>query len=92
MKKKIKTKIYEILDPSVIESKLEHRLNIFLMGLIFLNVLAVMLETEQSLQLRYSRRSIGSMFFPSWFSASNTCCACGAARKTKNTGIRSGGE
>ncbi len=53
MKKQIRTRVYEILDPTVIESKLERKLNIFLMGLIFLNVLAVMLETEQALHLRY---------------------------------------
>jgi len=53
MIKKAKNKIYELLDATVIESKLERNLNIFLMGLIFLNVIAVILETEKSLAVRY---------------------------------------
>jgi voltage-gated potassium channel len=51
--KRIRSKIYEFLDASVIETKLERNLNIFLMGLIFFNVLAVILETEEALYLRY---------------------------------------
>jgi voltage-gated potassium channel len=53
MIKRIKSYIYELLDASIIETRLERNLNIFLMGLIFLNVLAVILETEESLFLRY---------------------------------------
>ncbi|MCU0415207.1 MAG: hypothetical protein MUE91_12540, partial [Ignavibacteriaceae bacterium] len=53
MNVKIRKKIFELLDSTVIESKLERRVNIFLLGLIFLNVLAVMLETEQALHLRF---------------------------------------
>ena len=51
--KKIKTNIYEILDASIIETPLEKNLNIFLMILIFFNVLAVILETEDTLAIRY---------------------------------------
>jgi voltage-gated potassium channel len=50
---KIRRKVFELLDATTIESKLERDLNIFLMGLIFLNVLAVILETEDRLYLRY---------------------------------------
>lgn len=50
---KFRKKIFELLDVTVIESKLESKLNIFLMVLIFLNVLAVILETENKLYLRY---------------------------------------
>jgi len=53
MIKRFKSKVYEILDATVIETKLERNLNIYLMGLIFLNVLAVILETEEALFLRY---------------------------------------
>lgn len=53
MIKRTRSKIYEILDASVIETRLERNLNIFLMGLIFLNVLAVILETEEALFLQY---------------------------------------
>lgn len=50
---RMRKKIDELLDATVIESRLERNLNLFLMGLIFFNVLAVMLETEQALYLRY---------------------------------------
>lgn len=53
MIKRIKSYIYELLDASIIETHLERNLNILLMGLIFLNVLAVILETEEALFLRY---------------------------------------
>ena len=53
MSKRVKKRFYELLDNSTIESKLERNLNIFLMGLIFLNVLAVILETEERLFLRF---------------------------------------
>lgn len=53
MVKQIKSKVYEILDATVIESRLERNLNILLMALIFFNVLAVILETEEVLFLRY---------------------------------------
>jgi voltage-gated potassium channel len=53
MIKKAKARIYELLDATIIESRLERYLNVFLMGLIFINVLAVILETEEALFLRY---------------------------------------
>ena len=53
MPNRLKSKVYEILDATVIETRLERNLNIFLMGLIFLNVLAVILETEEALFLQY---------------------------------------
>ena len=45
-------KVFELLDATAIESKLERYVNLFLMGLIFFNVLLVILETEKALYLR----------------------------------------
>jgi voltage-gated potassium channel len=53
MLKRIRSKVYEIHHASVIQTKLARNLNIFLLGLIFSNVLAVILETVQALSLRY---------------------------------------
>ncbi len=54
---RMRKKIYELLDGTGIESKpeskLERKLDLSLMVLIFLNVLAVILETEESLYLHY---------------------------------------
>lgn len=41
------------MDATVIESKLERSINLLLMGLIFFNVLSVILETEHALFFRY---------------------------------------
>lgn len=53
MPKRLKKKVYELLDATVIESRLERFLNILLMVLIFLNVLAVILETEERFYVRH---------------------------------------
>ncbi len=52
MPKRLRAKIYELLDATRIETRLERRLNTFLLVLIFFNVLAVILETEEAI---YSR-------------------------------------
>jgi voltage-gated potassium channel len=53
MIKRLKSNVFELLDATIIKSKLERNLNIFLIALIFLNVVAVILETEETLYLRY---------------------------------------
>lgn len=54
---KTRNKFFELLNAAAVESKqesrLESKLNLFLMVLIFLNVLAVILETEEPLYLPY---------------------------------------
>jgi voltage-gated potassium channel len=60
MSSKLKAKVYELINAQTIQSRVERRVNIFLMVLIFSNVLAVILETEQSLFLRF--RSIFHWF------------------------------
>jgi voltage-gated potassium channel len=62
MLRRSRAKVHELIDAQAIQSRLERSLNIFLMGLIFLNVLAVMLETEAELYLRFKA-------FFHWFDA-----------------------
>lgn len=60
MKRKIKSKLYEILDTTETESTLERNLNIFIIVLILLNVIAVILETVDPIQA-----SLQNFFY--WF-------------------------
>lgn len=53
MHKGLKAKIHELIETQAIQSKAERRINVFLTALIFLNVLAVILETEAKLQVRH---------------------------------------
>ncbi len=51
--RRIKTRIYEILEVASEDDRASRVFDIFIMALIFFNVLAVILETVQSLAIRY---------------------------------------
>jgi voltage-gated potassium channel len=50
---RLKARVHELIEAQALHSRLERGINFFLMGLIFLNVLAVVLETERPLGLRH---------------------------------------
>lgn len=60
---KIKNRLYNILITEEIDDPLEKRFNWFITGLIFLSVISVILETEESLFTRFSAFFLGFEVF-----------------------------
>ena len=82
----LKTRIFGILEPGDEDSKY---FDPFIMGLIVLNVAAVVLETVDWIYMPVTRGSfVPSMYFPWPSSQLNTSCASGAAPKIPNSKIR----